>query len=87
MEKIKLTMKNGYLLIKELSNEKITSSGIVLPESNHNRKAVVLSTKSTEVENGDIIIRSLGKGTPMTINGHELEMIHENHIMAVIKNK
>lgn len=87
MEKIKLKMKNGYLLIKELTNETVTDAGIIIPDTSNNRKAFVLSTsKDSDISKGDIIIRSLGKGTPMTINGHKLEMIHENHVMAVIKN-
>lgn len=83
---IAIRMKNKYVLVKELPQETVTAGGIIIPEEKYNRKAVVLSAPDdVEVSKGDIIIKTIGKGTMFTINDEEVEILHENHILAVIE--
>ncbi len=79
-------MKNRYVLVKELPQETVTSGGIIIPEEKYNRKAIVISASDeVDVKKGDTIIKTLGKGTMYTFGDEELEILHENHILAVIE--
>jgi co-chaperonin GroES (HSP10) len=78
-------MKNKNVLVKELKEEQVSPSGIILATEKYNRKAVVIQTASDEVKIGDTIIKTLGKGTMFKINGEEYEILHEGHILAVIE--
>ena len=83
---IQLKMKNNYVLIKDLIMERKTAAGIILPPPKVNRNAVVLeSYENSEVSKGDVIIKNVGKGTPMVLNDMKCEMIHINDIIAIIK--
>lgn len=81
-----MKMKNRYVLVKELPQETVTSGGIIIPEEKYNRKAIVISASDeVDVKKGDTIIKTLGKGTMYTFGDEELEILHENHILAVIE--
>jgi len=83
---IAMKMKNKYVLVKELPQETVTSGGIIIPEEKYNRKAIVISASDeVDVKKGDTIIKTLGKGTMYTFGDEELEILHENHILAVIE--
>ena len=82
----KILMKNKYVLVKELPQETVTAGGIIIPEEKYNRKAIVITaSKDVDVKEGDTIIKTIGKGTMHTFEGEEYEILHENHILAVIE--
>jgi len=78
-------MKNNFFLVRELPNETTLASGIYITEK-YSRKATVLacSESENEIQVGDIVIRNVGRGTQITINDENLEMIHRDFIMAII---
>jgi co-chaperonin GroES (HSP10) len=83
---IAMKMKNKYVLVKELPQETVTPGGIIIPEEKYNRKAIVITApEDVDVKEGDTIIKTLGKGTMYTFGDEELEILHENHILAVIQ--
>ena len=78
-------MMHDHLLVEELRVERYSSSGLLLPEEKWKRRARVLCAPSDcPVQSGDEIIRNMGRGTPITINGQELEIIHLDWVMAKI---
>lgn len=80
-------MKNDYLLIQEIEQkETTTASGIIIPVEKHNRKAKVINAGGAEhLKAGDVILKNMGKGTMVTLNDTEFEVIHINQIIAVIE--
>ena len=80
-------MKNNYILTKEIPAETKTESGLFLPTPKSNRKAEVLSTGENEsVKPGDIIIKTIGKGTEYTYENEKYEILHINHILAKVED-
>ena len=81
-------MKNNYLLIQEIEQEETkTASGIIIPVEKHNRKAKIINAGDCEdLEKGDVILKNMGKGTMVTLNDTEFEVIHVNQLIAVIKD-
>ena len=81
-------MKNNYLLIQEIEQEETkTASGIIIPVEKHNRKAKIINAGDCEdLEKGDVILKNMGKGTMLTLNDTEFEVIHINQIIAIIKD-
>ena len=79
-------MKNNYILIQDIK-ETQTASGLWLPEEKHNRVAKVLAVSSDdeEIEVGDTVLKLIGKGTIIRLNGTYVEAIHRNNLLAVIK--
>ena len=78
-------MKNNYILVEEIPQETVTSGGIIIPEEKYNRKAKVLRSDNDQVKEGDMVIKTIGKGTEYTLNGKKVEILHLNHILAVIE--
>lgn len=78
-------MKNKNVLIKEVKEDNISPSGIILTPKKYNRKAVVIQTASDEVQIGDTIIKTVGNGTTFKINGEEHEILHEEYIFAILE--
>ena len=75
-------MKNGYILIQDIKNES-TSSGLYIPEEQYNRFAKVLKTyEGSTLKEGDIIIKPIGKSTPLKINGVKYDCIREGFVFA-----
>ena len=83
---MKMKMKNNYVLIEEIVQER-TPSGIYLPKGNHNRIAKVLAVNESDndISVGDTILKLIGKGTEIRMEGKYVEAIHRNNILAVIK--
>tara|TARA_R110001592_G_scaffold155797_2_gene385795 strand:+ start:279 stop:530 length:252 start_codon:yes stop_codon:yes gene_type:complete len=81
-------MKNNYLLIQEIEQEESkTASGIIIPAEKHNRKATIINAGDCkDLEKGDVILKNIGKGTMVTLNDTEFEVIHINQLIAVIKD-
>jgi co-chaperonin GroES (HSP10) len=85
---MEMKMKNDYLLIQEIKQqETTTASGIIIPVEKHNRKAKVINAgDSTDLKAGDVILKNMGKGTMVTLNNVEFEVIHINQILAKIED-
>ena len=85
---MEMKMKNDYLLIQEIEQQETkTKSGIIIPVEKHNRQAKIINAGDTEgLKAGDVILKNMGKGTMLTLNDIEFEVIHINQIIAVIKD-
>lgn len=83
MNNIPIEMKNGYILIQDIKNETVTSSGLYIPDEQYNRFARVLKTyEGSILKEGDIIIKPLGRTTPLNIGGVKYDCIKEGFIFA-----
>ena len=79
-------MKNDYILTQEITQETKTESGLWIPEEKYNRKALVIeAADGLEIKKGDKIIKTIGKGTEYTLDGDKFEILHINHVLAVIE--
>jgi len=81
-------MKNDYLLIQEIEQQETkTASGIIIPVEKHNRQARIINAGDAEyLTAGDVILKNMGKGTMLTLNDTEFEVIHINQIIAVVED-
>ena len=80
-----MKMKNNYLLVREIRIQQKTSAGLLLPKEKWNRIAeVVLACDNSTLKPGNKIIRNIGRSTPVKFNDEDLDMIHEDWIMAKI---
>lgn len=83
MNNIPIDLKNGYILIQDIKNERITKSGLYVPEEQYNRFARVLKTyEGSSLKEGDIIVKPIGRSTPLTIDGVKYDCIKEGFIFA-----
>ena len=80
-------MKNGYILIQDIKNETVTPSGLYIPDEQYNRFAKVLKTyDGSTLKEGDVIIKPIGRTTPIKIGGTKYDCIKESFIFAKIVN-
>lgn len=80
-------MKNGYILIQDIKNETITPSGLYIPDEQYNRFAKVLKVyEGSVLKEGDIIIKPIGKSTPIKIDGVKYDCIREGFVFAKLVN-
>lgn len=80
-------MKNGYILIQDIKNENITQSGLYVPDEQYNRFARVLKTyEGSTLKEGDVILKPIGRTTPIKIDGIKYDCIKEAFIFAKIIN-
>lgn len=79
-------MKNGYVMIKDVpQEEKTTESGIILPKVRYNRIAEIVAVcDGSKFKVGDIIVKPIGRSTPVTIDGVDYECIKEEIIFAKV---
>ena len=83
---IPITLKNGYILIQDIKNE-TTSSGIIIPDESYNRFARVLKTfEGSTLTPGDIIIKPIGRTTPIKINNIIYDCLKEGFVFAKVIN-
>lgn len=83
MNNIPIELKNGYILIQDVKNETITQSGIYIPNEQYNRFARVMkSYEGSSLKEGDIIIKPIGRSTPIKIDGVKYDCIKEGFIFA-----
>lgn len=83
---IPIILKNGYILIQDVKNE-TASSGIVIPDETYNRFARVLKTyEGSTLKPGDIIIKPIGRTTPVKINNVVYDCIKEGFVFAKVIN-
>lgn len=84
---IPIDLKNGYILIQDIKNE-TTSSGIIIPDEAYNRFARVLKTyEGSILSPGDIIIKPIGRTTPIKINDVVYDCIKEGFVFAKVINE
>ena len=80
-----IELKNGYIIIKDVVNEK-TQSGIYIPDDKYNRFARVLKVgENSKLKPGDVIIKPIGRTTPIKLNGIIYDCIKESFIFAKIE--
>ena len=80
-----IELKNGYIIIKDVVNEK-TQSGIYIPDDKYNRFARVLKVgENSKLKPGDVIIKPIGRTTPIKLNGVIYDCIRESFIFAKIE--
>lgn len=86
---IPITLKNGYILIQDIKNE-TTSSGINIPnipDESYNRFARVIKTyEGSTLLSGDIIIKPIGRTTPIKINDIIYDCLKEGFVFAKVIN-
>lgn len=83
---IPISLKNGYILIQDIKNE-TTSSGIIIPDETYNRFARVIKTyDGSSLTAGDIIIKPIGRTTPIKINDIIYDCIKEGFVFAKVIN-
>ena len=83
---IPITLKNGYILIQDIKNE-TTKSGIIIPDDTYNRFAKVIKTyEGSTLTSGDIIIKPIGRSTPVKINDVTYDCIKEGFVFAKVIN-
>lgn len=81
-----ITLKNGYILIQDIKNE-TTSSGIIIPDESYNRFARVIKTYAgSTLSEGDIIIKPIGRTTPIKINDIIYDCLKEGFVFAKVIN-
>lgn len=81
MKEIPIEMKNGYILIQDIKNE--SASGIYIPDDRYNRFARVMKTyEGSILKEGDIIIKPIGRTTPIKLDGISYDCIREGFIFA-----
>ena len=80
-------MQNGYVMIKDIENrETVTNSGIIIPKSKYQRLAEIVAVPEGEksLKPGDVVIKPIGRGTPVTIDGIEYECIKKENLFAKV---
>ena len=83
---IPIELKNGYILIQDIKNE-TTSSGIIIPDETYNRFARVVKTyEGSKLTEGDIIIKPIGRTTPVKINEIIYDCLKEGFVFAKLIN-
>lgn len=83
MNNIPIELKNGYILIQDVKNETVTQSGIYIPNEQYNRFARVMkSYEGSSLKEGDIVIKPIGRSTPIKIDGVKYDCIKEGFIFA-----
>jgi co-chaperonin GroES (HSP10) len=86
ISEIPITLKNGYILVQDIKNE-TTPSGIIIPDETYNRFARVLKTyEGSSLTPGDIIIKPIGRTTPIKINNVIYDCIKEGFVFAKVIN-
>ena len=86
ISEIPIELKNGYILIQDIKNE-TTSSGIIIPDETYNRFAKVVKTyEGSTLKTGDIIIKPIGRTTPIKINDVIYDCLKEGFVFAKVIN-
>ena len=82
---IGIRMQNEYVLVQDVKNkETVTKSGIIVPGEKYQRLARVVAVEDGEqhLKVGDVIVKPVGRGTPVTIDGVEYECIKKDRLFA-----
>ena len=83
MNNIPIELKNGYILIQDIKNETMASSGLYIPDEKYNRFAKVMKVyDGSLLKEGDIVIKPINRDTPLKIDGVVYRAIKESFIFA-----
>ena len=84
---MEMKMKNNYLLVQEIEQqEQKTTAGIIMPMEKYNRKIMVINAGDAKhIKAGDVILKNIGHGTIITLDDIEYEIIHVDHLVAIIE--
>jgi co-chaperonin GroES (HSP10) len=79
-----LILPRGRYLIRQIPDEKITPSGIILPRENvKNHRGEVIVSSGDEIKEGDVVCYLLNGGVPMEYKGEKLRLIKDDHILFI----
>ena len=86
MKKIPMEMENGYILIQPIKDEKVTKSGIYIPDENNNRFSRVLKTCANSIlKEGDIIITPIGRTTGIKLTTEDENGNRQSEIFQCLR--
>lgn len=80
-------MQNDYIMIRDLElKERTTKGGIVLPRDKYQRVSRVVAVPEGEehFKVGDVILKPVGRGTPVTIDGVDYECVKKSIVFAML---
>ena len=83
-----ITPRNTYILIEPLEDEKVLSSGIIIPDTSKERptKGRVVSTPSdSDFEVGTTVLYKKWGGTEVKVEGKDMLLVDEEDILAVLE--
>lgn len=84
-------MRNGYVMVRDLDLKETVSarSGLILPKDKYQRLSEVVAVPKgvKGVSVGDIVIKPVGFGTPVTIDGVEYECIKADRLFARVRKR
>lgn len=84
MKNIPIDLKNGYILIQDIKDTTL-KSGLYVPDEKYNRFARVLAVGENSIFNvGDVILKPIGRSTPIKLDGEIYETIREGFIFAKV---
>ena len=85
---ILMEMTNDFVLLKELPRETKTESGILIALDKWGRRCtVVSSSEECQLNIGDTVLRNVGKGTSIELDGEEFEILHTDWIMGILNER
>lgn len=79
-----IKMLNGYVLLKDvIQRESKSKAGIILPDDKYQRVSVICAVgENSRFKIGDVIVKPIGKTTPIKLGNGEYECIKEELIFA-----
>ena len=88
-KKMKIKMKNNFVLIQEIEQkEKTTAAGVIIPIEKYNRESLIINAgDASHIKAGDIVIKNIGKGTEVKLDGVEFELIHINQLNGKLEDE
>jgi co-chaperonin GroES (HSP10) len=77
-------LAEGYVLVKEKEQEKILSSGIIIPDTVKRKVSNIGSVVKTAcgIIEGTVIIFRKSKGVPIELDGYPYYIVEEEHVEA-----
>lgn len=84
MSNIPIDLKNGYILIQDIKDTTL-KNGLYVPDEKYNRFARVLAVGEGSIfKEGDIILKPIGRTTPIRLDGKVYECLREGFVFAKV---
>lgn len=83
----KIEMQNDYVMLRDLELSEVkTESGIILGKLKYQRLAEIVAVPENEehFKVGDVVVKPIGRGTPVTIDDVDYECVKKNLLFAKI---
>lgn len=79
-----IKMLNGYILLKDaIKKETRSKTGLILPNDKYQRVSIVVAVgNDSRFKVGDVIVKPIGKTTPLKLGENEYECIKEDLVFA-----